>query len=96
MLFRSPATVNDLHTLLSTGEGQAFALGGPVRVVEIDSSFGSGGSAARGGVERQTWLFNETTKGWAQETLDGSLVHMAPSATLCGHPLEGFYRKKGD
>ncbi len=48
-----PATVNDLHTLLSTGAGQAFALGGPVRVVEVDSSFGSGGSAATGGVERR-------------------------------------------
>ncbi len=91
-----PATVNDLQTLLSTGDGQAFALGGPVRVVEIDSSFGSGGFASKGGVERQTWLYNESTRGWAQEKLDGSSVHIEPASTLYGHPLEGFYRKKGD
>jgi len=91
-----PASVNDLRTLLSTSAGQAFAVGGPVRVVEIDSSFGSSGSATRGGVERQTWLYNEATHGWAQERLDGPSVGIEPWDTLYAHPLEGFYRKKGD
>jgi hypothetical protein len=90
------ATASDMQMLLSTGNGQAFAVGGPIRVVEMDSSYGSGGDPDHGGVQRQTWLYNETTGAWAhQEIKDG-----APWVTRCralyDHPLEGIYRSRGD
>ena len=44
-----------------------FAAGGPVHAVEVDSSWGAGESGASyGGVRRDTWLYNESTKQWAQ------------------------------
>jgi hypothetical protein len=91
------ATTDDLRTLLGTRAGQSFALGGPVRVLELDSSYGAGGEPERGGVQRQTWLHNEATGQWAREVLDGengSRLVVRPS--LCDHPLEGFYRRRGD
>jgi hypothetical protein len=90
------ATADDMRTLLADSKGQAFAIGGPIRVIEMDSSYGSGGNYDRGGVQRQTWLHNEATGQWAQEVLDGDSVRFAITPTLYAHPLEGFYRRKGD
>lgn len=90
------ATVDDMKTLLSSPQGQAFALGGRVRVLEMDSSYGSGGTSTAGGVQRQTWLYNERTRQWAQETVNESGSVISPAATLYWHPLEGIYRKQGD
>ncbi len=41
-----------------------FLQGGPVHVFEVDSSWGAGGRAPLGGVAREIWLFNESTKTW--------------------------------
>jgi hypothetical protein len=90
------ATADDMKTLLSSREGQAFAVGGRVRVLEMDSSYGCGGDFKEGGVQRQTWLYNESTGRWAQETLSGPRSSVVTAATLYWHPLEGIYRKKGD
>lgn len=44
-----------------------FAEGGPVHVYEVDASWGAGeNGASTGGVRRDTWLYNESTKEWAQ------------------------------
>jgi len=42
----------------------AFMQGGPVHVFEVDSSWGAEGKAPLGGVKREIWLFNESTKTW--------------------------------
>jgi hypothetical protein len=57
------ANASDKSTLVAASGGQAFADAGPVRVLEMDSSYGSGGYYYRGGVQRQTWMFNG--KNWA-------------------------------
>jgi hypothetical protein len=88
------ATVDDMKTLLSSAQGQHFAVGGPIRVLEMDSSYGSGGTSTAGGVQRQAWLYNERTRQWA--TLNGSGSRIEVAASLYWHPLEGIYRKKGD
>jgi hypothetical protein len=90
------ATAADLRTLLASRRGQAFALGGPVRVLEMDSSYGSWGIPAKGGVQRQTWLYNESTGRWAREILEDKKPTLILKHNLYGHPLEGFYRRKGD
>jgi hypothetical protein len=90
------ATAADLRTLLASADGQAFAVGGPVRVLEMDSSYGSRGIPAEGGVQRQTWLLNEATGHWAQEVMDGEVITLTVTAMLYDHPLEGYYRRQGD
>jgi hypothetical protein len=57
------ATESDKSLLRSAAGGKDFADAGPVRVIEMDSSYGSGGRYFWGGVMRQTWLFNG--KKWA-------------------------------
>jgi cell wall-associated NlpC family hydrolase len=103
------ATADDLSTLRGATGGPTFAAGGPVRVLEMDSSYGSGGHYWSGGVERQTWLFNPTHTGgqWAYlHLVDGSTdlgtkdepkkwtISVADS--LYWHPFEGYFRRKGD
>ncbi|HEY1691372.1 MAG TPA: hypothetical protein VGG39_04380 [Polyangiaceae bacterium] len=71
-----------------------FAVGGPIRVLEVDASWGSDGDPQVGGVQRQTWFHNEGTGEWAAEVKDqaghaGFYVFDEPY----GHPLDGFYRK---
>jgi hypothetical protein len=90
------AAADDMKTLLSSPGGQAFAVGGRIRVLQMDSSFGCGGLSAGGGVQRSTWLYNEGTGRWAQETLNGADSKIVVAPTLYWHPLEGFYRKQGD
>jgi hypothetical protein len=89
------ATASDMRTLVSSGAGQHFAVGGPIRVLEMDSSFGSHGFVDSGGAERQTWLYNETTRAWAHLTLDEDTTAITLWSTLYNHPLEGFYRSRG-
>jgi hypothetical protein len=48
-------------------DAQRYLAGGPVRMFEVDSSWGAGrfGSPS-GGVRRDTWLYNESTQTWAE------------------------------
>jgi hypothetical protein len=67
---------------------ESFVVGGPVRVIEVQSSWGAGGVAQNGGVKREVWLYNEETKLWA-DVVGGQLrVGSSPY----GHPMNGMYR----
>ena len=60
---------------------------GRVFVLEVDSSFGSGGNPAYGGVERRTWNYDSDTARWYSA---GSLAFRAsPYGT---DTLHGIYR----
>ncbi len=99
------ATASDMRHLLHPDGGDSsgspvspvrasFAIGGPVRVIEVDASWGSNGVAPRGGVQRQTWFFNEATGLWASEAKDGdTTTFFGAWPRPYDHPLDGFYRK---
>lgn len=103
------ATDDDARPMLAAAGGPDFASGGPVRVLEMDSSYGSGGDYFRGGVQRQTWLFNESSGKWAhlllsretspasQDTSPDQQPTLGYIGALYGQAdlLEGFYRRRG-
>jgi len=106
---RSPTSDEMRALLLSRNSAKIdFLVGGPVRVVEVDSSWGCGRLATRvgadgsahdvlvgdpklGGVERVTWLYNESTAQWA--TWDKQQGTFRTSSTPYRHPVEGFFRE---
>ena len=65
-----------------------------VRVVEVDSSWG-GGKDGHGGVAREAWLYEPTTKRWATWAADGEVTLSAPGGPY-DHPLIGVFRPKGE
>ena len=79
------ANASDKSTLVAASGGQAFADAGPVRVLEMDSSYGSGGYYFRGGVQRQTWMFNG--KNWAHLILQRQEDPEAEQKTANPGPL---------
>lgn len=101
------ATAADVRDLLALDaadpEGRSraheFATGGPIRVFEVDSSWGSGGHSEVGGVRRDTWWLNESTGQWAYVDRSWDEAKGSESATFVagshpyGHPLEGFFRR---
>ncbi|MDP9150473.1 MAG: hypothetical protein M3O36_11115 [Myxococcota bacterium] len=88
------ASASDMRALLAWGAGaQAFAVGGPIRVLQLDSSWGCGGSSHRGGVKRETFWHNESTGKWAHQA--PSDRPFAASPDLYGEKLDGFFRGQG-
>ena len=69
-------------------------MGGPIHVLEVDSSWGSGGQYAVGGVQRVKLFHNESTGqwGWDTRSSDGT-TYFQTSSLPYAHPLEGFYRR---
>jgi hypothetical protein len=88
------ASENELNLL---GAPLEFAQAAPVFVLEVDSSWGGGGVADRGGVQRETLLYSGRTGqwGWLQPASQAN-PDQPPAFTLTSgpydHPLEGFYR----
>lgn len=68
-----------------------FMRGGPVHVFEVDSSWGAGGNAPLGGVAREVWLFNESTKTWGyfDGLRDGAFTESKKGAY--NHPIVGLF-----
>ncbi|MDP9036848.1 MAG: hypothetical protein M3O50_18780 [Myxococcota bacterium] len=90
------ASASDMRALLACGgAAQAFAVGGPIRVVELDSSWGCGGDSQRGGVRRETFLYNERTGEWVQQPDVAGQSVLEPSKRVHGDDLDGFFRGKG-
>jgi hypothetical protein len=99
------ATDDDTSAISAADGGPAFAAGGTLRVLEMDSSYGSGGYYGDGGVQREKWIFNETSQKWAYLHLlaaaDSSSDPMTWAVdnigTLYGPDdvLDGFYRRRG-
>lgn len=70
-----------------------------IHVYEVDASWGAGASGdLAGGLQRRTWLYNETTGKWALTwpESDGSLeVRTSNMNGPYDHPMNGIYRPKG-
>jgi hypothetical protein len=62
---------------------------GRVRVITVDSSWGSSGQAPDGGVDRRAWWHDEATGQWYW--LDDRRA-LQSDARPYGHPLDGMYR----
>jgi hypothetical protein len=78
-----------------------FLAAGPVRLLEVDSSWGAGNGSANGGVGRNTWLYNESTQSWAQlKPLLSDPPNSPPAFQLTpkgpyNEAIQGIYRFKG-
>jgi hypothetical protein len=71
-----------------------------VYVVEASFGFGGNGDPARGGVQRRTFFYNETTKQWADIRRDWDkasvpTVHISSTNGPYDHPLNGIFHPKG-
>jgi hypothetical protein len=60
-----------------------------LRVMVVDSSWGSGGAPTLGGVQRRTWIHDLTRGQWVW-TDCVNLLHV--TATPYDHPIQGAYR----
>jgi hypothetical protein len=62
-------------------------------VITVDSSWGSGGHASEGGVDRRTLLYSAASKKWAWTgPATGGGLGMGTGDTPIAHPLIGFFR----
>jgi hypothetical protein len=92
------ATDQELDALRGWGPGgAALAGGGPVRVLQIDSSWGGNGDPLRGGARRDTWWYNETTGDWGslRSAEDGEPPIVETARSPLRHPFAppfGVYR----
>lgn len=71
-----------------------------VHVYEVDASFGAGEDGdLQGGLQRKTWVFNETTQKWGQAYPDGKGGFEIKASSRTGpydHPMNGMYHPKGE
>ncbi|MCL4751877.1 MAG: hypothetical protein KJ015_17075 [Myxococcales bacterium] len=68
-------------------------------LLEVDSSWGAGGRADRGGVERRVWAFDEVTQRWASLEKDSRGQWHAFASEKAGpydHDLGGIYRPRAE
>jgi hypothetical protein len=88
-----PTTGGERDWLTRAGQiSGAAAANGRWTTIVVDSSWGSGGSAARGGVDRRT-LWHETVSDQWVWTEDRSVVESGPLPYA--HALDGIYRAPG-
>jgi hypothetical protein len=95
---RHDASPEELKRYCGSGDGAVLA-GGEVSVLTVDSSWGSGGDPDKGGVGRQTWLYEATSKQWGTVVpaplADGkqipATVYVASMPYDGHHPLLGIY-----
>jgi hypothetical protein len=76
------------------GIGSFASASDKVHVLEVDSSWGASyGDVTAGGAQRRKFLYNETTKQWAD--LSYGVVKPSPGGPYGGHPVDGVYHPKG-
>jgi hypothetical protein len=64
-----------------------------LHILIVDSSFGSFGTARRGGVERQMWVHDQVSGRWLSLEADDEADHVSLSEVFpYGHPVDGGYR----
>jgi hypothetical protein len=71
----------------------AGALDEHVTVLVVDSSFGSGGDPAKGGLERQTWLYEAASKRWgvvSPARVEGTR-EFPENVTMASMPYDGVH-----
>jgi cell wall-associated NlpC family hydrolase len=102
------ATADDQSSLLQAAGGASFAGAGTLRVLWMDSSYGSNGWYYRGGVQRQQWFYNGSQ--WGHLILDMQQAPETANNTPNQAPfldvqnglygpndvVEGFYRFRAD
>ncbi|MBX3184706.1 MAG: hypothetical protein KIT72_05125 [Polyangiaceae bacterium] len=72
----------------------SFTQGGPIHLMEVDSSWGAGRDGSEsGGVRRALWLYNESSKSWASIDYYGAF-RPSKSSGPYDYPLTGFYRPR--
>jgi hypothetical protein len=84
------ATDDEVSDLRKFGsEGVDLAAGGPIRILRVDSSWGSGGNPLVGGVRRETWIYNESkgTWGWLRPVVPGGPPVLDTASTPINHPF---------
>jgi hypothetical protein len=87
---------------LASPEKRDFLRGGPIHRYEVDSSWGAGTGHDYGGVRRDEWLFNESTKEWGfvarAVDVDGTQTSFFVVSRVgpCDHPIDGFFRPKDE
>ena len=96
---RHDASSAELKRYCTSGEGVRIA-SGRVSVLVVDSSFGSGANPGKGGVQRQTWLYDPVSNQWAHvfpahidEEMHAipEVVRVRPMPYDGQHPLLGVY-----
>jgi hypothetical protein len=75
-----------------TAEAITISQSHALRVFELDSSWGSGGQAANGGVRRTTFFEDQVSGGWLSLDPQGKFVVWS---SLYNHVVEGVYRLAG-
>lgn len=80
------------HVVLPIAEAIRNPEGSRIRVFDLDSSWGCGGHAANGGVERKTFYEDLVTGQWFSFPDKKSIQF---SISLYGHEVEGVYRLAG-
>jgi cell wall-associated NlpC family hydrolase len=92
------ATPADMQDLAQSEGARSFAVGGPIRVFVLDSSWGCNGIPEVGGARQERWWYNESTGKWAwlgqgNGTLPRPFgVDSRPYGHPCNPPDEGFFR----
>ncbi len=105
MIFRGPAPGEVGHTVIVAAvrpahawEAEGLAMKDPawghpdpmhVKTIDVDSSWGNGADATRGGVRRQTFYLNEENGTWMARIGDRWSAGNSPYP---GHAIEGVYR----
>ena len=93
----SCAPVSSEETARANALGASMPSPGKVFEIKVDSSFGSGGNPAVGGVQRRTWLYDTSTRQWAEaprvDPRSGKLVGpFFRSVAPGGDTFNGVYR----
>ncbi len=83
----------DLKDYRATGADLAKLNSGHVVMLDVDSSWGSGGTPQAGGVERHTWLYDSTSGSWAEVSREKA-VHFT-DLPYHGHPVVGVFHYAG-
>jgi hypothetical protein len=66
-----------------------------LRRLELDSSWGNGGRAEAGGVQRQIFWHDEANGSWMRQTSSGGSWRVEPPNSIYfGHPIDGVYRPR--
>jgi cell wall-associated NlpC family hydrolase len=95
------ATPADIQGLLQNEGAQSFAVGGPIRLFVLDSSWGCNGIPEVGGARQERWWYNESTGKWAWLGQGNGRsprpfgVDSRPYGHPCNPPDEGFFRNAG-
>jgi hypothetical protein len=95
---RHDASLEELKRYCTYGDAAKLA-DGRISVITVESSFGSGADPGRGGVKRQTWLYDAKSQLWgnvipAQVATTGTQGQPAESServNVASMPYDGFH-----